>query len=41
MKTKEVLKVENQIDEAPSSGRSKRAPSIASSRKANTLKLRN
>lgn len=40
MRTKEVVKVENQMDEAPSSGRSKRAPSIASSRKTNTLKLR-
>jgi hypothetical protein len=33
VKTKQVVKVENQIDDAPSSARSRRAPSIASSRK--------
>ncbi|CDW71484.1 UNKNOWN [Stylonychia lemnae] len=39
VKTKQIVKVENQIDDAQSSSRSKRALSIASSRK-NTVKVR-
>ena len=38
VKSKQVVKVDNQIDDAPSSSRSRRAPSIASSRR--TVKMR-